>query len=119
MFFSSHIIGEVETLADRVAIIRKGVIIEEATPQKLTEMSIRRIQVRLIDPIDPEIFSSIAGVKLVSSRNGLKVDLEVEGDMDRLIKFLANYNVKDLVTNTRSLEDIFLKYYQAVTEDVN
>jgi ABC-2 type transport system ATP-binding protein len=119
VFFSSHIISEVETLADRVAIIRKGVIIEEATPQKLTEMSIRRVQVRLIDPIDPEIFRSIAGVKLVSSRNGLEVTLEVGGDMDRLIKFLANFNVKDVVTNPRSLEDIFLKYYQAVTEEVN
>lgn len=119
VFFSSHIISEVETLADRVAIIRNGVIIEEATPQKLTEMSIHKVQVRLIDPIDPEIFRLITGVRLVSSRNGLEVDLEVEGDMDRLIKFLANYNVKDLVTNTRSLEDIFLKYYQAVTEGVN
>lgn len=119
VFFSSHIISEVEALADRVAIIRKGVIIEEATPQKLTEMSIRRVQVRLIDPIDPAIFSSVVGVRVVSCHKGLEVELEVEGDMDRLIKFLSDYNVKDLMTSTRSLEDIFLKYYQPAAAEMH
>lgn len=112
VFFSSHIISEVEFLAERVAIIRNGVIIAEASPQMLAELSLRRVQVRFLDPTDPGIFQSIAGVKLLSSRNGLEMDLEVEGDMDRLIKFLGDYRIKDLVTNTRSLEDIFLKYYQ-------
>lgn len=113
IFFSSHIISEVELLADRVAIIRKGEIIAEASPQMLTELSLRKVQVRFLDPIDPGIFQSLAGVKLLSSRHGVDVELEVEGDMDRLIKFLGEFRIKDLVTTTRSLEDIFLKYYQA------
>jgi ABC-2 type transport system ATP-binding protein len=91
VFFSSHIISEVEFLA---------------------ELSLRRIKIRFLDPIDPDNFQAIPGVKLLSSSNGLEVDLEVEGDMDRLIKFLSDYRIKDLVTNTRSLEDVFLKYYQ-------
>jgi len=113
IFFSSHIISEVEALAERVAIIRKGVIIKEASPQMLTEMSLRKIQIRFLEPIDPGIFQALSGVKLLSARKGMEVELEVEGDLDRLVKFLANYNVKDLVPSRRSLEDIFLRFYQA------
>jgi ABC-2 type transport system ATP-binding protein len=45
VFFSSHVINEVETLADRVAIISKGKIIEEAEPGELINMEVRRMQV--------------------------------------------------------------------------
>jgi ABC-2 type transport system ATP-binding protein len=46
VFFSSHIISEVETLADRIAIIRKGVIVEESSPEQLTDMAVRRVKAR-------------------------------------------------------------------------
>jgi ABC-2 type transport system ATP-binding protein len=46
VFFSSHIISEVEALAERVAIIRQGVIIEGAEPKQLIRLALRRVQVR-------------------------------------------------------------------------
>ncbi len=113
VFFSSHIISEVEVLAERVAIIREGVIIEEAAPQVLTGMAIRKVKIRFLEQVDPVLFESIEGVRIISSRNGLEVTLEVEGDLDRLVKTLARVKVKDLETDTHSLEEIFLKYYQS------
>jgi len=113
VFFSSHIISEVETLAERVAIIRGGVIVEEATPQMLTRMAIRRVRIRFLEPVDSGVFQGLPGVRLISARNGYEVTLEVEGDLDRLIKTLAGLNVKDLDTTSHSLEEIFLKYYQS------
>lgn len=112
VFFSSHILSEVEVLAERVAIIRNGLIIEESTPNQLTEMAIRRVKIRFMEPIDPILFNTLEGVKLISSRNGLEVMFEVEGDLDRLIKKLSGFPVKDFETVSHSLEDIFLKYYQ-------
>jgi len=103
----------VEALAERVAIIRGGVIVEEAEPQVLTQMAIRRVKIRFLEPIDPTIFQNIEGVKPISSRNGKEVILEVEGDLDRLIKILARVQVKDMETTSHSLEEIFLKYYQS------
>jgi ABC-2 type transport system ATP-binding protein len=117
VFFSSHIISEVETLAERVAIIRDGVIVEESTPNLLTGMAIRRVKISFLEPIDPEIFQAIEGVTIVSSRNGEEVIIQVEGDLDRLIKTLAAYPVKDLETESHSLEEIFLKYYESDQEE--
>ncbi len=53
IFFSSHIISEVEALAERVAIIREGVIVEEANPHQLVSMALRRVQVRFKETVDP------------------------------------------------------------------
>ena len=117
VFFSSHIISEVEALAERVAIIRDGVIIEEATPNLLTGMAIRRVKIRFLEPVDPAPLTEIDGIKLVSTRNGREIIVQVEGDLDRLIKTLASFPVKDLETSSHSLEEIFLKYYRTDHEE--
>jgi ABC-2 type transport system ATP-binding protein len=112
VFFSSHIISEVEVLAERVAIIRDGVIAEESSPQLLTEMAMRRVKIRFFKEIDSNFIDQLEGVKLISSRNGREVIIQVEGDLDRLIKTLADYPVKDIENTAYSLEEIFLKYNQ-------
>jgi ABC-2 type transport system ATP-binding protein len=113
VFFSSHIIGEVETLADRVAIIRSGVIVEEAEPSRLVSMALRRVRVRFKEPVDPGLLARVEGVTLLSESNGSRVHLEVEGEMDSLIKALATFPVSDFETERSSLEEVFLAYYEA------
>ncbi|MFO7945000.1 MAG: ABC transporter ATP-binding protein [Anaerolineales bacterium] len=117
VFFSSHILSEVETLADRVAIIRQGVIVEEATPDQLTEMAMRQVQVSFLDPVDLEPLRALPGVHVLAESDGLSAQLRVEGEMDALIKSLAGFPVKDLQTASHSLEDIFLKYYEREEEE--
>jgi ABC-2 type transport system ATP-binding protein len=112
VFFSSHIIGEVETLAERVAIIREGVIVEEAEPGKLVRMAMRRIRIRFRQPVDPSPLAGVEGVSLLSAGNGLDVTLQVEGEVDGLIKALAAFPVSDLEIERPSLEEIFLAYYE-------
>jgi ABC-2 type transport system ATP-binding protein len=113
VFFSSHIISEVEALADRVAIIRAGVIVEEAEPSKLVSMSLNRIWVRFKELVDPSSLDRVEGVSLLSESNGLRAHLQVEGEMDGLIKALAEFPVSDLELERPSLEEIFLAYYEA------
>ncbi len=115
IFFSSHIINEVESLADRVAIISKGKIIEEAEPGKLIKMEVRRMQVRFKEVVDPSKLVKVNGVTLLSKRNGRQVTLRVEGDLDSVIKALAEFPVVDIDLQRQSLEEAFLAYYQ---EDV-
>ena len=117
VFFSSHILSEVETLADRVAIIRKGVIVEKSTPAKLMNMTIRQVDIRFLEPVDPEPLGSIPGVKLSTLATGDQISLQVEGNLDQLIKTLAQFPVKDLSTASHSLEEIFLKYYREGNEE--
>ena len=117
VFFSSHILSEVEVLADRVAIIRRGVIVEKSTPGKLMEMSIRQVNIRFLERIDPAPLKGIPGVKLISETSRDQISLQVEGNLDQLIKTLAQFPVKDLSTTSHSLEEIFLKYYRDGNEE--
>jgi ABC-2 type transport system ATP-binding protein len=112
VFFSSHILREVETLADRVAIIRQGVIAEEARPGQLAGMSMRRVRLQFRQPVDPAILTTIAGVKLLSESSGTHFTLQVEGEIAPLIGALATLPVVDLETEHPSLEEVFLAYYE-------
>ena len=113
VFFSSHIINEVEAIAERVAIIREGVIVEEAEPGNLVSMAMRRIRVRFKEPINTMALSQIDGVILLSQSNGIIVTLQVEGELDRLVKALAAFPVSDFDIERPSLEEIFLAYYES------
>ena len=113
VFFSSHIISEVGVLAERVAIIREGVIVEEAEPNHLVSMTMHRVRVHFKEPVDAGPLAHVNGVSLLSQSNGVDVALQVEGDMDGLIKALAAFPVNDFETEHPSLEDIFLAYYEA------
>ena len=113
VFFSTHIISEVETLAERVAIIREGVIVEEAQPSRLVSMAMRRMWIRFLKPVDPAPLENVEGVTLLSQSNGLRVHLQVERELDGLIKALASFPVSDIEIERPSLEEIFLAYYRA------
>ncbi len=113
IFFSSHIISEVEALAERVAIIREGVIVEEVRPSQLASMTMRRVHVRFREPVDWASLTQLEGVSALSKGDATHVTLQVEGEMDRLIKALAGLPVSTLETEHPSLEDIFLTYYRS------
>jgi ABC-2 type transport system ATP-binding protein len=116
VFFSSHIIGEVETIAERVAIIREGVIVEEAEPGELVKIAVRRLHVQFQTPVDAQALAAVPGVTVVG-HDGDAITLQVTGELDALVKALAAYPVSDLETERPSLEEIFLTYYQPAAGD--
>jgi ABC-2 type transport system ATP-binding protein len=112
VFFSSHIMSEVEAVAERVGIIRLGKIVEVAETASLINRSLRHITVRFQEPVDSSALSELPGVKVLSQSDGISVTLEVEGVMDRLVKALGAFPVSDLETVRPSLEEVFLAYYK-------
>ncbi len=112
VFFSSHIISEVQAVADRVAIIREGKIVEVAVTADLLNRSMRQVRIRFQQPTEAEELYKLPGVELLAKDDGLGVLLQVEGEMDALIKTLAQYPVNDFETERASLEEIFLAYYE-------
>lgn len=119
VFFSSHIISEVEAIADRVAIIRGGIIVEEAQPSQMISFAMRKVRIRFLEPVDARPLRELEGVSLLSSQDGDSISLQVEGEMDGLIKALGNYPVSDFETERASLEEVFLAYYKAGAQEVN
>jgi ABC-2 type transport system ATP-binding protein len=111
IFFSSHVLSEVQEIADRVGIIRRGEVVEIAETQALIERAVRRVTVRFKQPIDPGAIAALPGISVIGHTADTLYQLHVEGDMDRLIKSLAAYPVGDLEIERTSLEEIFLAYY--------
>jgi ABC-2 type transport system ATP-binding protein len=117
VFFSSHIMSEVEAVAERVAIIREGVIVEVAEPATLINRALRRVYVRFKQPVDVGPVADVPGVTVLSQDDGTRVLLQVEGEMDPLIKALAAFPVSDFETERPSLEEVFLAYYEDDREE--
>ena len=112
VFFSSHILSEVQAVADRVAIIREGKIIEVAETASLLNRSMRQVRIRFQQTTEADELFNLPGVELLTQDDGLSILLQVEGEMDALIKTLAQYPVSDFETQRTSLEEIFLAYYE-------
>jgi ABC-2 type transport system ATP-binding protein len=113
VFFSSHILSEVQEIADRVGIIRQGVVVEVAETASLINRALHRARIRFKQPVDGNALANVPGVKVLSMDDGQAITLQIEGEMDQLIKTLAGFEVIEFETERPSLEEIFLAYYEA------
>lgn len=112
VFFSSHVMSEVEQVCGRVGILRAGHLVAVEPVAVLKERALRRIEVSFAGPVPtPEEFV-LPGVREIE-RHATTVHLEAAGDIDPLLKRLARYHVIDLHTEQPGLEDILLKYYES------
>jgi ABC-2 type transport system ATP-binding protein len=112
VFFSSHILSEVQEIADRVGIIRNGLVVEVADTETLLNRSLRRVRIRFKHTVDVQKLAKLPRVSVLSEDDGQIFSLQVEGEMDGLIKALASFEVIDFETERPSLEEVFLAYYK-------
>ncbi|MBN2147556.1 MAG: ABC transporter ATP-binding protein [Anaerolineales bacterium] len=112
VFFSSHILSEVQEIADRVGIIRHGAVVEVAETEALINRSLRRVAIRFKQVVDISRLAGLPGVSVLAQDDPQRAMVQVEGEMDGLIKALANFPVVDMETEKPSLEEVFLAYYQ-------
>jgi beta-exotoxin I transport system ATP-binding protein len=108
IFFSSHILSEVENLCQRVAILRAGELIALESIAKLREKMVRRMTIRFADAV-PQL-ENLPGIVRVETRDK-ELTLFVRGDINPLVRQLANHQIDHLVFPEPELEDIFAHYY--------
>jgi ABC-2 type transport system ATP-binding protein len=111
IFFSSHVMSEVEQVAGRVAIIRAGEIAEVADTSALTRRNLNRLTVRFKQPADLSELAREPGVEIISQKDHT-VLLQVTGDMEAVVRALGRLPVLSLESQHPSLEEVFLTYYK-------
>lgn len=113
VFFSSHVLSEVQKVANRVGIIRKGRLVEIANTEDLIGRSLTRATIQFSEEVPIASLESIRNVDILIMNDSHRVyTLEIKGEMDPLIKTLANFSVVDLDVSKPTLEEVFLNYYE-------
>ena len=111
VFLSSHVLPEVEVLADRVGILRRGVLVTVAAVDELQRQARQRIELYVSGSASVRAFAKLPGV-IDTSRAGNIISVVVEGSVDAVIKEAGKLNVRRIVTRETDLEDVFLRYYR-------
>lgn len=111
VLLSSHILAQVEALADRVSIIRQGVTVESGTLADLRHMTRTTMVVRTNRPA--AVLGEVPGVHSVRFDDD-EASLEVDGDrVDDVVRALAPLGVRSLVAHPPTLEQLLIRYYGA------
>ncbi len=109
VFFSSHVLPEVERLSHSVAIIRAGRIVAVEDVARLKGRSVHVVQVTFAAPPPVGLFA-LPGVQELH-RDGNTVRVQASDSIDAVIKAIARYEIVDLRTEQPNLEDVFLAFY--------
>jgi ABC-2 type transport system ATP-binding protein len=114
VFLSSHVLSEVQHVADRVGLIREGSLALVATVDELRAHAATSVDVTFADPPPPDAFAEIPEVTELN-RWSNRVRLSLRGEADSLLKALARYHVLAIDSHEADLEDIFLALYRGTT----
>lgn len=110
VLLSSHILSEVEALADHVSIIRAGRTVETGALADLRSLSRTSVDVTLAEPVDG-LLSGVPGVvDLVA--DGARLTFGVETDrVGEVLSRLQGHGIQSLTCQPPTLEQLFLKEY--------
>jgi ABC-2 type transport system ATP-binding protein len=108
VFFSSHVLSEVERLCDRVAIIRAGHLMAVHDVTELLARRKRRVMLRWRGAApDPTTLPGLADVEV----DGDRITGTLSGEIAGFVRSIASPNLEDLTIEPASLEEAFLEYY--------
>jgi ABC-2 type transport system ATP-binding protein len=109
MFFSSHVLAEVDKICDRIGIIRNGELIALEDVETLKHKRGKKIRVKIKEKPD-----SFHGPRDTQIKDGW-IEFIASDSIDSWIKKLSKFTIIDLEINDFSLEDIFIHYYEGQT----
>ncbi|MER5735577.1 ABC transporter ATP-binding protein [Streptomyces sp. NPDC002262] len=109
VLLSSHILSEVETLCDRVSIVRKGRTVESGSLAQLRHLTRTSVTAELAGA--PEGLDRLTGVHDLHVE-GRRVRLQVDTDkLDPVLAALLAAGVRSLTSTPPTLEELFLRHY--------
>jgi ABC-2 type transport system ATP-binding protein len=110
IFFSSHTLSEVEQLCDRVAILREGRVVADATLEELRRRSRREVTIRWRSPADAE--QDPPAFLELQNRDGHNWTCLLAGPSTDLVRWASSQPIEDLSIGRPDLEVLFRRYYR-------
>ena len=114
VFFSSHVMSEVEVTCERVGVLRSGRLVAVEPVAALKGRSGRHVEVSFAGAAPPPDVFAHAGLREVR-REPSTIEFELQGEIDPLLKLIAPYHVLDLRTEQATLDEILVHFYQGGT----
>ncbi len=111
VLMSSHVLREVEEVADRVAIVRDGRTIDVDEVAALRARAGQRVRLRFAEPVDPEPFRAVANAERVEI-DGATVRCVLHGEPHELLRLAARHHAVAWEARDRDLEELFLDVYR-------
>jgi ABC-2 type transport system ATP-binding protein len=111
VFLSSHILSEVEHIADRVGIIRAGRLIKTAKLEELHEIRVHEVEIEFAGTPPVDAIRAAQGVERLEALDH-HVRCTVHGSFEPLMTALAGSGVVNFSSHEPSLEEVFLTYYR-------
>ncbi len=109
VFFSSHILSEVQAVCDRVGIIRDGQLVATRRVEDIFAQRMNRLTLIFEGSPPSEAFQMKGVTELRQGKRSLT--LEVKENLPAVLAAAAQHQVMDIETHNVSLEEIFLAYY--------
>jgi ABC-2 type transport system ATP-binding protein len=109
IFFSSHILSEVERICDRVAILREGKLVALHEISDLKKFRLKTIEVTFKQELDESTFR-LQGVRKIE-KNAHTVRLWIDANINNILRTISEHPIDNISCQDARLEDIFLEYY--------
>ncbi len=110
VFFSSHVLPEVERVSDRVGIIRDGELVAVEPTHELVNKAFRHVELIFDAPVDPGPFEKLPGIRDLEA-SGARLSFTLHDDLDEMVKLAGRHRLVGMEYERPSLEEIFLTYY--------
>jgi ABC-2 type transport system ATP-binding protein len=109
VLLSSHILAQVEALADRVSIIRQGEIVQSGTLTEMRHMTRTTIEADTCRPVVG--LERMPGIHNLETIDG-RVRFAVDGDyLDDAVRALSQFEIRSLTSHPPTLEELMLRHY--------
>ena len=110
VLLSSHILGEVESLCDRVTIIREGRTVETGTLAELRHLTNTRIEATTAQPITPIGQLDKVSDFVASAPDSASFSVTSEA-LPSVMQHLATLGIRSIVSQPPTLEELFMRHY--------
>ena len=116
VFLSSHELGEVQRLADNVAIIKQGRLVISDSVAHLRATMPRQVEIQFVGAADRSWFDDLQGVEVLGCE-GDRVRLRLTGELEPLLRVAVEHHPVELSSQQADLEDLFLELYRDQSAD--